>query len=57
MFFAEAQRLLCLRGTILGREVVPEVCRTKAMSSGSANPLRAGVPELPPFRVKMPADR
>ena len=30
---ADAIRLACESGTILGREVVPEVCSTRAMSS------------------------
>ena len=41
MCSAEAHRLRCDSGTILGREVVPEVCSTSAMSSGSAMPPRA----------------
>ena len=32
---AEITRLLWVSGTILGRDVVPEVCRTRAMSWGS----------------------
>ena len=36
MLRAEAQMLRCDSGTIFGRDVVPEVCRTSAMSSGSA---------------------
>ncbi len=38
MFCAEIATLRCESGTILGREVVPEVCRISAMSSGCANP-------------------
>ena len=34
MWRAEAQTLRWLSGTILGREVVPEVCSTSATSSG-----------------------
>jgi hypothetical protein len=34
MFLADAHRLRCVRGTILGRDVVPEVCNTGAWSSG-----------------------
>ena len=34
MFCAEAARLRCDSGTILGREVVPEVCSTIDTSSG-----------------------
>ena len=36
MWPAEAQTLRCDSGTILGREVVPEVCSTRATSSGLA---------------------
>ena len=32
---AEAQSMRCVRGTSLGRDVVPEVCRRSATSSGS----------------------
>jgi len=35
---AEAHTLRCASGTIFGREVVPEVCRTSAMSSADAGP-------------------
>ena len=42
MLRAEAARLRLLSGTIFGRAVVPEVCSTSAMSSGSAGPGRAG---------------
>ena len=45
MFSAVAQTFPCSSGTILGREVVPEVCRTRAMSSGPAMPsARCGGP-------------
>ena len=43
MWPAEAQTLRCDSGTILGREVVPEVCSTSATSSGPANPPAAAV--------------
>ncbi len=36
ILWAEAQTLRWRKGTILGREVVPDVCSTRAMSSGSA---------------------
>ena len=36
----ETLTLRCDSGTIFGRDVVPEVCRTSAMSSGSAKPFR-----------------
>src|SRR6266850_5043598 len=40
---AEAHTLRCASGTIFGREVVPEVCRTRAMSSTDAGPGRVGI--------------
>ena len=56
-----------LSGTIFGREVVPEVCRTSAMSPASAGPVApavadrlAGEAELPGRRVGVglePQDR
>ena len=43
---AEAHTLRWVKGTILGREVVPEVCSTKATSSACAMPAsRAGCAE------------
>src|ERR1700749_128781 len=41
---AEAVTLVWVRGTILGREVVPEVCSTRAMSPLWAGPPAAGAP-------------
>ena len=41
---ADAQTFRWLSGTILGREVVPEVCSTSAVSSASAAP---GAPAAP----------
>jgi hypothetical protein len=38
MLAAEVHRLRCDSGTILGREVVPEVCSTIEMSPGWAWP-------------------
>jgi len=38
MLRAEAHRLRCDSGTILGREVVPEVCSTIETSSAWASP-------------------
>jgi hypothetical protein len=35
MLVADAARLACDSGTILGREVVPEVCSTIEMSSAA----------------------
>ena len=43
MCWAEAQTLRCVSGTILGRDVVPEVCSTKATSSAYAMPAEAAV--------------
>jgi len=34
IFSAEQHKLCCVNGTILGREVVPEVYRTRAISPG-----------------------
>src|SRR6056297_4087787 len=39
---AEAVTLDCSNGTILGRDVVPEVCRISATSSGPGSPSSAG---------------
>src|ERR1019366_4657559 len=36
MLFADAHTLRCASGTIFGRDVVPDVCRTSATSSGDA---------------------
>ena len=48
MWVAEAARLRCESGTIFGLEVVPEVCSSIEMSSGSAMPpCAAGVPPSP----------
>ena len=52
---AEVATLCCDSGTIFGREVVPEVCRISAMSSGLAKPGRAAEPCCPPESVKPPA--
>src|ERR1700722_179223 len=38
MLPAEVQMLACRSGTIFGREVVPEVCKIRAMSCASAGP-------------------
>ena len=51
---AEAARLAPDKGTIFGREVVPEVCSTRAMSSGSAGGAASGT-EPPTSRLKLPA--
>jgi hypothetical protein len=57
MLRAEAQTLDCFRGTIFGREVVPDVCSTRPISSGWAGPpFGAGVAAAPSKdRVKLPA--
>lgn len=55
MWAAEAHRLRWLRGTILGREVVPEVCSTSATSSGPAKPVSRGGPTGSPRSVNTPA--
>ena len=57
MFQPEAQRLLWLSGTILGRDVVPEVCSTSATSSAPASPCAAGAAPGSPLSVKLPAPR
>ena len=46
MFCADAATLDCKSGTILGRDVVPEVCRISATSSGRGAPVSA-VPAAP----------
>ena len=51
MFQPEAQRLRWLSGTILGRDVVPEVCSTSATSSAPASPCAAGA------GTRLPAQR
>ena len=57
MLRADAHTFLWVSGTILGREVVPEVCRIKAMSSVCAiPPFAIGLPEYAaPLSVKLPA--
>ena len=63
MLPAEATRFRCNSGTILGRDVVPDVCSTSAASSGVA---ARGFPPPPPprtagwsanSRTKLPAPR
>ena len=48
MFFAEAAMFAPDSGTIFGREVVPEVWRTSAMSPAAAGP---GAPRVAPIGV------
>ena len=55
MCLAEAVTLACVSGTIFGREVVPEVCNTNAISSGSAMPPWMQSPACSPINVKDPA--
>ena len=58
MFQPEAQRFFWLSGTILGRDVVPEVCSTSATSSGPASlTAEGGPPPGSPISVKLPAPR
>jgi hypothetical protein len=52
MLRADAQRFLWLSGTILGRDVVPDVCRTSATSSPLANPPRTAVAAAPAWPAK-----
>jgi hypothetical protein len=57
---AEALTLRWASGTIFGREVVPDVCRTSAMSSAVAGPWRGGSDAACPLAntsVKLPAPR
>ena len=55
MCLAEAVILTCDSGTIFGREVVPEVCKTNAISSGSAMPPWMGLLVCSPINAKDPA--
>ena len=65
-FAAEATRFRCRRGTRFGREVVPEVWRSKATSSGSGDseslfrgPPGSSIPTCPacgPVAVTLPTD-
>ena len=52
IFQADAQRFRWPSGTILGREVVPDVCSTSAMSSPPGCSCRAGCP-LSPVRAEI----
>src|SRR5918995_4111738 len=52
---AEAARLASLSGTSFGRDVVPEVWSSNAMSSALAKPGTAGWPTLLPSIRKLPA--
>jgi hypothetical protein len=55
MFRADAARFDCRSGTILGRDVVPDVCRIKATSPASGAALSA-IPALPSaLRANAPA--
>ena len=58
MWRAEAATFCCERGTIFGRDVVPEVCSTRAVSSAAAPPGCAAMPDSVAPRgssVKLPA--
>jgi hypothetical protein len=58
MWRAEVQIFSCDSGTILGLEVVPDVCSTSAMSSGAAAPaccVCAGFTASGKESVKLPA--
>ena len=51
MLLADVQMLAPVRGTIFGREVVPDVWRMSATSCASAGPVRAaGFPASPQSR-------
>jgi hypothetical protein len=52
MLRADAQMFCCASGTIFGREVVPEVCSTRAMSSGAAAPGCARGPRFQRYRKR-----
>ena len=52
---AEAATLAWVSGTILGRDVVPDVCRISAMSSGPGAEASAGVPVRSEVRRNAPA--
>ena len=54
MCSADAATLDCNSGTILGRDVVPDVCNISAMSS-AVGALVAGVAEISDDNVKYPA--
>ena len=55
MLRAEVQMLAWRSGTIFGREVVPEVCRMSATSSGSTGPGRMAAPSGEPESSNAPA--
>ncbi len=54
MFSAEAATLDCNNGTILGRDVVPEVCRIRAISS-AVGAVSGALPSASVDRVNVPA--
>ena len=51
---ADAATFDCKRGTIFGREVVPDVCKLRATSSDSGT-VSAALPVAEVDRVKLPA--
>jgi len=55
MFCAEAAWFDCSSGTIFGRDVVPDVCRFRAVLSGPWAAPDAGSPVSAPNRVNFPA--
>src|SRR3984885_14658813 len=55
MLPAEVQMLAWRSGTIFGREVVPEVCKIRATSCGSAGPGLAAAPVDEPDSRNAPA--
>ena len=58
MLRADAQTLRCASGTIFGRDVVPDVCSTSAMSSGVTSGLVPdGAASVANSSVNVPAPR
>src|SRR5215510_8004306 len=54
MLMAEVQRFLCVSGTILGRDVVPDVGNIRAMSSEPGAPPSDGLDRLRPRKANSP---
>src|SRR5215831_14241026 len=54
MLMAEVQRFLCVSGTILGRDVVPDVGNIRAMSSEPGAPPSDGQERLGPRKANSP---
>src|SRR5215510_2199822 len=55
MLMAEVQRFLCVSGTILGRDVVPDVGNIRAMSSEPGAPPSVGQDRLGHRTANSPA--